>query len=113
MGKALDFKALGVRVCEQRKKKGWTQEQLAEFAGFTPTYISNIEDGLSKPRLSTLVQLANLLDTTVDGLLYDSLPVLTDQYDKEIKDLIAGCSRKEREFIVGLVRYAVENMRKI
>lgn len=113
MSKSLDYKALGARVSEQRKKKGLTQEKLAEMADFTPTYISNIENGVSKPRLSTLVQLASLLDTTVDGLLYDSLPVLADQYDKEIKDLISGCSRKEREFIVGLVRYAVENMRKI
>ena len=113
MAKALDYKALGARVCEKRKKKGLTQEQLADLADYTPTYISNIENGVSKPRLSTVVLLANLLDTTVDDLLYDSLTVLTDQYDKDIKELISGCSRKEREFIVGLVRYAVENMRKI
>jgi len=48
---------LGVILQEMRKKKGLTQEALAEKCGTTKTYISRIENHPSDVRLSTLMRI--------------------------------------------------------
>jgi hypothetical protein len=44
--------------------------------------------------------IAQALDTTIDSLLYDSIPVLKDSYDKEFKDLLEDCTHDEREILL-------------
>lgn len=48
---------VGVMLQELRKKKGLTQEQLADRCGTTKTYISRIENDASDIRLSTLMRI--------------------------------------------------------
>ncbi|MBV6512177.1 MAG: hypothetical protein FMNOHCHN_01674 [Ignavibacteriaceae bacterium] len=48
---------LGVILMEMRKKKGLTQEELAEKCGTSKTYISRIENNASDIRLSTLMRI--------------------------------------------------------
>jgi DNA-binding XRE family transcriptional regulator len=48
---------LGVMLYELRKKKGLTQEKLAEKCGTTKNYISRIENNASDIRLSTLMRI--------------------------------------------------------
>jgi DNA-binding XRE family transcriptional regulator len=47
----------GVMLQELRKKKGMTQEELADKCGTTKTYISKIENNASDIRLSTLMRI--------------------------------------------------------
>jgi transcriptional regulator with XRE-family HTH domain len=44
-----------------RKKKGLTQEQLAEISGFSQQYISGLERGQRNPTVVTLYELASAL----------------------------------------------------
>ncbi|MDO5664918.1 MAG: helix-turn-helix transcriptional regulator [Bacteroidia bacterium] len=48
---------IGVLIQEARKKQHLTQEQLAEKAGTTKSYISRIENDASDIRLSTLTRI--------------------------------------------------------
>jgi HTH-type transcriptional regulator/antitoxin HipB len=48
---------LGVLIQEARKSKNLTQQQLAEKAGTTKSYISRIENNASDIRLSTLMRI--------------------------------------------------------
>lgn len=45
---------LGILIQQARKKKGLTQEQLAELAGTNKSYISKLERNLKDIRFSTL-----------------------------------------------------------
>lgn len=45
---------LGVLIQQARKKKGLTQEQLAQRAGTNKSYISKVERNIKDIRLSTL-----------------------------------------------------------
>lgn len=47
----------GVLIRQLRKKKGMTQQELAERCGTTKTYISRIENNASDVRLSTLMKI--------------------------------------------------------
>ncbi len=59
----------GVRVRKFREKRGWSQENLAEYSGLHRTYISGIERGVRNPTLEVIEKLAIALDVTPAILL--------------------------------------------
>ena len=61
---ALILDALGDVIREQRTERAWTQRELAEAAGVHVNVIGSIERGKSAMRLSTLVLIADALETT-------------------------------------------------
>lgn len=63
------FERLGRRVQELRSGKGWTQQQLAESAGFDRTYISGLEHGKQNPTLGALLRLARALEVPLGRLV--------------------------------------------
>lgn len=58
----MDKKAqLGKRIGEMRKRQGLSQERLAERAGISAQYVSNIERGKENPTLDLLLRLSEAL----------------------------------------------------
>ncbi|MCK9341240.1 MAG: helix-turn-helix domain-containing protein [Synergistaceae bacterium] len=96
----IDYELLGQRIREARIKTGMTQATLSGIIGFSPAHYSHIESGKARINLPTLVVIAQVLDTTIDSLLYDSTPVLIDSYDKDFKDLLEDCTRDERGILL-------------
>ena len=62
---------LGIHIMTHRKGMGLTQAGLAEKLNYSDKAVSKWERGESMPDVLTLVQLAELFDTTVDELLRD------------------------------------------
>ncbi|MBC2717979.1 MAG: helix-turn-helix transcriptional regulator [Desulfobacteraceae bacterium] len=62
-------KAFGLRIREIRKKKKWTQKELASKIDVRFPQLNKYECGLHAPPLTKLIQLAEALDTTLDYLL--------------------------------------------
>ncbi len=60
---------LGRRVQTLRKKKGWTQTEMAVCLGLSRGHISDIERGRREPGIITLQVIAEGLDTTMSDLL--------------------------------------------
>lgn len=60
--------AFGKRLAEVRRKKGYTQESLAEKAGVTALTVSYIEQGRQWPRIATLHKIAKACGVSVDEL---------------------------------------------
>ena len=71
------FTVLAYNLREQRKQKLLSQEQLADLAGLDRTYISLIETGKRNPSLSTIVDLAAILQIEVIDLLLEKTTTLT------------------------------------
>lgn len=61
--------SLGRRIAALRKKKGLTQERLAEAVGVSAAAVSKWETEASQPDISLLCPLARALSTSVDKLL--------------------------------------------
>jgi len=57
--------ALGEAIRTLRTEAGFSQEQLAEYAGTDLTQVGGIERGVRNPSYTTLLRLADALDTTV------------------------------------------------
>jgi len=61
---------LGVAIAQRRKRMGLTQEELAEQAGLSQQYLSELERGAkTNVSLSTLSRIAVALGTSVTALL--------------------------------------------
>ena len=50
--------ALAKVIKEMRESKGWTQAQLAGFAGLSDVYIAKLEQGVRGDSINALVQIA-------------------------------------------------------
>lgn len=60
---------LGSRIAVLRKKRGLTQEQLAEQMGVSAQAVSKWENDLSCPDITMLPQLADFFQVSIDELL--------------------------------------------
>ena len=59
----------GTRLREIRKKKGMSQEKLAELAGLHRTYVSSVERGGRNVSLLNIERLAKALDVPMKDLM--------------------------------------------
>ncbi len=71
----MDYKDLGARVRIARRKRSWTQEQLAEKVGISGSFLGHIERGTRVASLETFVALCNELKVVPEYLLCSSLDI--------------------------------------
>lgn len=61
---------LGNAIRKSRMEKGYTQEQLAEKLDTTPSHLKQMEGGRRNPSVPLLFQMMELLDFSVDALVF-------------------------------------------
>lgn len=59
--KITDSKSLGQMIRERRKELNYTQAYLAEFTGFSTTFISDLERGKPTAEIEKTIRLINIL----------------------------------------------------
>ena len=91
----------GKFIADERKKKGYTQRQLAEQLGISDKTISKWERGNGFPEISLLLPLCNELDLSVNELLTGERISETEYREKA------------EENMVNLVKEAQESKKKI
>ena len=64
---------LADKITEERKKNGWSQEDLAEKLGVSRQSVSKWESAGSVPDLQKIIQLADLFGVSTDYLLKDEI----------------------------------------
>lgn len=81
---------IGKNIAYYRKKQGYTQEELSEKMNVTSQAISKWENDLSYPDLTTTMELAAVLQISVDQLLngQPDVPVATDADCEQIAQRI-------------------------
>ena len=94
---------------EYRLKNNLTQNQVSELNGLEPRHISQIERGLSKGSIDTLLKLCNAYKITPDIVLYDlldeDLKNNVSIYEEKFKKL----SQRDKESILHLIEYFLSN----
>jgi transcriptional regulator with XRE-family HTH domain len=65
-------KAVGKRIRELRKRKGWSQERLADESEMHRSYMWGIEQGRRNPSLRHLSRIADALEVGM-GTLFDGI----------------------------------------
>ena len=62
------YRNLGQNIKNRRKELGLTQQQLADKMNMSLNFVGKIEVASSKPSLDTLIEIADVLETTVSDL---------------------------------------------
>lgn len=60
---------IGEQIQILRKRRGYTQESLAEIVGVSVTHVGHIEQGRRKPRIDLLRKIADALGVRVKDLI--------------------------------------------
>ena len=85
-----------------RNRKGWTQEQVAERAGVTTNYYSEVERGLRNITLLNLQKLLQALEISREDLLTSLMPGTSSDEEAAILEAISrllgrGSKRAKRQ----------------
>lgn len=108
----LNYQLVGQRLRAIRKKRGFTQEQLAEMAGISPQHCSGIETGAAKVSLPALVQLCNALEATPNEILLDSVPAAAKPgLMREVETVFADASPDEMYLMLAQAKSIKEAVR--
>lgn len=73
------LKTLGRRIAQLRKQKGMSQEDFADVSGKMINTISNIERGLSDPKVTTLMSISKALGISIDELFSETKQAQTTE----------------------------------
>ena len=107
---------LGLRIKQCRKIHKLTQEQLAELTDVSSHYIYEIERGLKTMSLPKLVDIASVLDVSIDYLLFGinkSLPVNSSRtlsYDR-LSILLQNLSPQQRDNLADIMSVLLPHLK--
>lgn len=104
----IDYNLLGKRVAALRKERKLTQERLAEMAGISNNYLSNIENCYSIPSLETLMNICIALEVTPDSVLVGTSEADSEYMNIELMKKISSCTPKEKRMIDGFINLLIK-----
>ena len=105
MGNDNLLREIGARICEIRKKKRLTQEELAEKMDVSIQMISNLERGKKAIRPENIVKLCEALDVSAEYILR-GISLMSD-IGEVMKKYIA-LSREKQEAVERIINLLSE-----
>ena len=108
MDKNIDYAALGKRIKEKRISEKLTQEQLGEMCELSAAHIGHIERGTRILSVEVLFRIAQVLNVSVDYLLFDS--VENDNILSSIAPILKDSDKNKVNHFLNTVRVLAENI---
>ena len=98
----MNYELLGKQIRIHRREKKYTLEQLAEKLDVSTTFIGQIERAKGIPSLETLVKIANVLEVSIDNLLFENLnpKASNDYFIKRIMELTNDFTASEKDLLL-------------
>jgi transcriptional regulator with XRE-family HTH domain len=99
-------KAVGGRIKQLRKQRGWTQKELAKHLEGSYQQLNKYESGIHAPPLDKLAQLADALNTTIDYLITGQVSDDTPLHDKRLLQkfkLLEGFDASQQETVINVI----------
>jgi transcriptional regulator with XRE-family HTH domain len=90
-----ELDGFGPRIRQERERRGLSQRELARRLGVSPSLISQIESGQSRPSVSTLYAIVTELDASLEHIFHgESVSSDGDQLvrpgDRDVIELASG-----------------------
>lgn len=102
--KDLDFVFIGQRIREIRNEKMLTQEYIANAVNVSVSHISNIETNKVKVSLTLLVNICNVLNTTVDYILENEYQRPNSAIEHELFHIFRDMDKKDQETLLRIAK---------
>lgn len=107
----MDYKGIGCRIREQRRRNNMTLEALAEKVELSPNYMGKIERGEKKFSFEAIVKISRALNITIDHLLYGNMH--NNEVMEELLALLQRCGKEQINFAADLVKTMLTHTSKI
>lgn len=105
----MNFNAeVGMRIRNLREERGYSREQLAEYAEISVNFLGAIETGEKGMRAVNLARIAKVLDVTADYLLYGSAPY---KENARINTMLASMTEDKRKQVEKMITVFMETFR--
>jgi transcriptional regulator with XRE-family HTH domain len=99
----IDYKLIGERIKEARRKAGLSQEKLAEMIDVTTVYVSKIERG-GQINLKRLSQMSIALNVPIEKILNGTTMENENYLNKEFQELLDQCSKDKQRLIYNIAK---------
>lgn len=106
----MDKAALGNKIREARREKGYTQHVLARKADIGVMYLGEIERGLKMPSMNVFIKIIETLDISADYVLRDELTSGGGYVCNEITEKLKGLTPKQRKTAVDILDGYIRNL---
>jgi len=104
----LNLNIISKNIRYHRKKQNLLQKELADKAGLTKVYISQIECGNKKPSLEALIKITNALGVSADSMLFGLIDTPCDIDISLLNDKLLELTNEDQKFICTLVDQLIE-----
>lgn len=104
-----DFRRIGNKLLEVRKKAGLTQAEVAECAGLSDRTYADIERGNVNMRIETFLRICRALNVTPDDILTESDSSIAEKQESVFEKL-NNCSAREKETALGLLEVYLNSL---
>lgn len=106
----IDYENLGKNIKYYRKQQKLTQEQLAENLELSVGFISQIERGITKMSLDTLIEICDSLDCSAGELLEHARSKNIPEISDDFFLLFDKLPKKEQNLFYHMLKTYVEHM---
>ena len=106
----MDRIEVGKKIREARKRKGFTQQALAEATGIGEMYISEIERGVKMPSLNLFAKIVSALDISADYVLRDVMPAGKEFVYDELTQKLEGLTPQQRKTAADILDAYIRNL---
>lgn len=106
----MDKVALGSKLREARKNKGYTQEVLAEKADIGVMYLGEIERGIKMPSMNIFIKLIEALDISADYVLRYELSSGKEYVFDEITKKLDNLTPQQRKTATDILDAYIRNL---
>lgn len=108
---------IGKKVHQERIKRGWTQEELAEKIDMNPSFVGQVERGLKAASFDTLERLSRIFGMEVVDFLKkgdDKKPCPEPQaIERKVISLLKGYTLCEQKALYQSMKYILRQNRKL
>lgn len=101
--------SIGNRISHIRKERGYTQEKLAELAGISIQFLSDIENNKKNMTVTTLKKIADSLNITTDYIIYGREESDENTMISVMRNTLSKKNRKKAEKLLEIFISAIND----
>ena len=102
------LKAIGSKIQEARREKGYTQEYVAEKIDKSVDILRSIENGRSVGSVETLLNICNVLEITSDYIFADLLDTKNEILDNKLYSDFQKLNIEQKELINTMINHMIK-----
>ena len=106
------IKELGRRIQKARKKKGLTQQELADLSHVSLKHVQGCERGVKNPSFEVLRAFCKVLNLSLDSLMNLDLPE-DEQAANDMRQLYLSCPPAARKVLLNSTRALADELKEM